>query len=158
MAERKRSIVGRLVVFSMYGAFCLYVALAIIGSVVTDLYGKPPPSQSTGLSLREKTWCIRNLGGLRDELQGQVKHELLHPVREGDPYARWNLWHEGWKEKFRTARGRCEGTGNETLDHGYHTLERMDESYSTAVMQVAQTESEIAPALKNTIQALRLQP
>ena len=158
MATRKRSFIGRLIVISLFGAVCTYMAAAIVGSVVSDLYGSPPPSQATGLSVRERTWCIRGLGGLRDELQSQVTHELLYPLREGDPFARWNLWHAAWQEKLRTARGRCVGTGNDALDRGFVLLDEMDAGYTSAVRQVTTTRTELAPILKETIQALRQQP
>jgi hypothetical protein len=158
LAERKRSFVGRLIVISVFTVFSGYMVAAIFGSVISDLYGSPPPTQATGLSVRERTWCIRSLGSLRDELQGQVTHELLYPVREGDPLARWKLWHAAWVQRLQAARFRCVGTGNGMLDRGYAVLTQMHEGYVSAVEQVTRTRAELAPELKETIQALRQQP
>lgn len=158
MAERKRSFIGRLIVFTVFTVFCGYMVVAIFGSIISDLYGSPPPPQAAGLSVRERTWCIRSLGGLRDEMHSQVTHELLYPVREGDPFARWNLWHAAWKERLERAKNRCVGTGNSTLDQGYAILGDMHAAYVSAVEQVTRTRAEVAPKLKDTIQTLRRQP
>jgi hypothetical protein len=158
LAERKRSPVGRLIVFTLFALFCGYLVAAIFAGIISDLYSGPPPQQAAGLSVRERTWCVRGLGRLRDELESQVTHELLYPIREGHPLARWNLWHGAWAQRLETAMGRCAGMGNDTLDQGYGVLTQMHEGYVAAVEQVATTRTEVAPELNETIQALRQQP
>ena len=61
-----------LVVLLLFSSVVAYFGVAIVGSIVTDLYGAPPTTAPGTLDARERTWCIRALVDLRDELEGKV--------------------------------------------------------------------------------------
>lgn len=158
LTEHKRSVLGRIIVFSIfYGAIGL-AAVATVGSIAADLYGKPPEAHSGPLTVRERNKCIGKVVGLRKELEGQVTLELTHPMRSENPFGRWNLWLAGWVDKLNMARAGCAGTGNQPLDDAFAGLEEMRVGYTRAVEQFVRTRSETATRLDGTLQQLRWQP
>ena len=157
MAKRPKSLVGRLIVFVLFGSVVAYFGIAIFGSIVTDLYGQPPPDDTSNLGLRERTWCIRGIIGLRDELEGQVTLELQHPRRDGDPYARWRVWNEGWQDKLSTGRIRCVGIGNQPLDRAFERLTALHIGYTEGVEAMIKTRAEVANGLQESLRALKKQ-
>jgi len=158
VAEAKtKSVVGRIIVILTFSAVVAYFGIAIFGSIVTHLYGAPPPADSTSLGLRERTWCIRTIVGLRDELEGQVTLELQHPRRDGDPAARWHLWKGGWQNKLTTAKSRCVGVGNATLDRAYQQLSQLESGYAGAVDGMIRTRAGVSPGLQEALSQLKQQ-
>ena len=155
--QRRKSLVGRIVVFVAFSAVVAYFTVAIFGSIINHLYGGPPPDETGSLGMRERTWCIRSIVGLRDELEGQVTLEMQHPKREGDPAARWQLWKEGWQSKLTHARGRCFGAGNATLDRAFDRLTELETGYATAVDGMIQTRAGVSPGLQEALSQLKKQ-
>jgi hypothetical protein len=158
-ATKPRSVLGRIAVISLFTLVVGYFSFAIFGSIVSQLYGRPPVEQDAAgdLDPRERTWCVRSIVGLRDEIEGQVTLELQHPKREGDPAARWTLWRSGWRAKLATARGRCVGAGHTTLDHAYQQLAELEIGYGTAVDRVIRTRTEISAGLQEALSHLKKQ-
>ena len=69
---RRRSKTGRLIVGMLYAAFMVYGFVAVLGSLVRQLYGGPPPSPEDTMSRREHAWCVSQMAGLRDDLEEHV--------------------------------------------------------------------------------------
>ncbi|OGQ80952.1 MAG: hypothetical protein A2289_12290 [Deltaproteobacteria bacterium RIFOXYA12_FULL_58_15] len=156
MTERKKSILGRVIVITLFATVVVYFATAILGSVFSHLYGKPPPQgQATVMGTQERTWCIRRLVGLRDELEGQVTLELHHPKREGDPFSRWQLWNEGWRDKLGTAETRCVGFGTSNLDRAYERLTDLHAGYEAAITTMIRTRTQVGVSLQESLQQLK---
>lgn len=155
--KRTRSVAGRAVVFLLFFVVVAYFGTAIFGSIINQLYGKPPPESNGELGLRERTWCIRTIVGLRDELEGQVTLEMQHPKREGDPAARFRLWQEGWQAKLDRARDRCVDAGNKALDRAYQQLTELERGYGASVERMIQTRARVAPQLQDSLAELKAQ-
>jgi hypothetical protein len=155
--KRKKSVVGRIIVLVLFSVVVAYFGIAIFGSIVTHLYGSPPAEDADTLGLRERTWCIRTIVGLRDELEGQVTLEMQHPKREGDPAARWELWKDGWHDKLTTATERCVGVGNATLDRAYNRLAQLEAGYAAAVDGMIRTRTGVSPGLQEALSQLKKQ-
>jgi hypothetical protein len=144
-------------VFVTFGAVVAYFSFAIFGSIISHLYAKPPPDDHSSLGVRERTWCVRTIVGLRDELEGQVTLELQHPRREGDPAARWLLWKSGWQNKLATAKSRCVGVGNAMLDRAYDQLSQLESGYAAAVDGMIRTRAGVSPGLQEALSQLKKQ-
>jgi hypothetical protein len=157
--KKPRSVLGRMVVIGLFTVVVGYFSFAIFGSIISQLYGQPPVEQDAAgdLDQRERTWCVRSIVGLRDELEGQVTLELQHPKREGDPAARWTLWRSGWHAKLATAHSRCVGAGNTTLDHAYQQLAELEVGYGVAVDRVILTRTDISAGLQEALSHLKKQ-
>jgi hypothetical protein len=155
--KQPRSVFGRIAVIGLFTVVVGYFSFAIFGSIIGQLYGRPPVEQDAAgdLNLRERTWCVRSIVGLRDELEGQVTLELQHPKREGDPAARWTLWRSGWRAKLATARGRCVGAGHTTLDHAYEQLAELEVGYGAAVDSVIRTRTHTSAGLQEALSQLK---
>lgn len=157
MEKAPKSFLGRLIVLVLFCAVVGYFAVAIVGSVVTDLYGGPPANASGELDARERTWCIRTIVGLRDELENQVTVEMQRPGRAGDPFARWREWEAQWTARYEAGKGRCVGFGNTALDRGYERLASLHHGYTAAVDAVIATRSQVAPGLVESLAELKKQ-
>lgn len=155
--ERKKSLLGRSIVIALFCAVLVYVSIAVFGSMFMQLYGKAPPQDSNTLGVRERTWCVRTIVGLRDELEGQVTLELQHPKREGDPAARWALWKSGWHNKLTMATQRCVGVGNTLLDGAYAQLAQLETGYADAVDSMIRTRTGVCPKLQEGLSQLKRQ-
>jgi len=156
MSEPERSVVGRGIVYTLFGIVATYLCVTMLGSVVVDLYGKPPVD--TGLaqmSLRQRSWCTRNLIALRDELEGQVTLELQHPRTEGDPLGRWRVWDEGWRDRFERAKSGCATVEDSAFTTAYGILEQIHTTYGESVESMIDVRTERMRALATAIQRLR---
>ncbi|MBI3179058.1 MAG: hypothetical protein HYZ27_05315 [Deltaproteobacteria bacterium] len=149
----EKSTLGRIVVIAVYALIAGYFSVAILGSIVNQLYGKPPAHEGK-LTQADRTWCLRALVGLRDEIEGQAALELQHPRREGDAFARWRLWEQAWIGKLSAARARCTGS-DATLDQAYASLSELHASYAQAIERMIHARSEVADKLKVSLEALR---
>ncbi len=151
MSPKNRA--GRAVVILLFAAIAGYFGVALFGSILNQLYGAPPVHEGR-LSRADRTWCLRALVGLRDEIEGQAALELQHPRREGDAFARWRTWEPVWRAKLASAQGRCTGS-DQALDQAYTSLGELHAGYAQAIERLIHARSEVADKLKTSLKALR---
>jgi hypothetical protein len=158
VSDCKKSFAGRLLVASLFVTVMLYFGVAVIGSIVVDLYGRPPPAEGTSMTVKERTWCIRNLVGLRDELEGEVTFQLQRARTKAEPMARWNDWDAEWQRTLAAARGRCVNAGNLVLNQAYDRLMSLHVGYAAAVSAAIDARASAALRFDESLQQLRDQP
>ena len=151
-----RSPLGRGIVLVLFGALIGWSAWAILGSVIVDLYGKPPSAGTTELDLSDRMWCIRRLAGLRDELQGRVTFEARTPPSRIDPLSRWQGWNQKWLADFDGARSRC-ALSESQLTSSYTRLAQLHAGYAEATVAIIRTRAEIGPQLDTAIESMVVQ-
>ena len=156
--DTRKSATGRLVVYAAFLAVVIYVGIALVGSIVTEVYGRPPPGNVGSLAKAERTWCIRAVVDLRDELEGKVTLELQHPSRDADPFARWRGFEGKWVERLDTAKTRCAADGNPAMDAAFGTLVALHAGYLGVVEQMITTRSTAAGRLEDSLGVLKKQP
>ncbi len=148
---------GRAVAYALYFGVAGYFIVAMVGSVVTEIYGSPPPANVSNAARAERTWCTRALVDLRDELEGKVALELQRPNDTGAPLARWQGTNDKWQEHFQAARSRCVGIGNVALDQGYASLLELHLGYAQVVTEVSAARHGPAARLSDAIGNLKKQ-
>jgi hypothetical protein len=154
----KKSARGRAVVYSLFLGVVIYAVIALIGSIVTEIYGRPPPGTVGSLSRAERTWCIRAIVDLREELEGKVTLELQRPTREPDPFDRWRSFDSKWAERLDASRTRCAAAGNPALDEALGNLVALHGGYVSVVEQMITTRSTAAAKLGDSLGVLKKQP
>ncbi len=152
-----KSRLGRGIVASVFAAVVAYFAVAILGSILVDLYGKPPPENTGELAAADRAWCVRTIVGLRDELDSEVTFIQHQPIATADPQQRWQAWTEEWVDHLTLAQGRCVGLGNPMLDRAYERLAALHAGYALAVESALRTRREVLPELQQAIDQLKRQ-
>jgi hypothetical protein len=157
---RKRSRAGRLVVYTVFWTFASAVTLAVLGSVAFNLYGRPPTAGSSEetFAKRHRTWCIRTLVGLRDELELEVTHELAYPAGGRPPMTRWNGWVGDWQARLDDATVRCSTGQDREMSDAYQQLRRLFDGYQNGVTQIAESRQGMARTLDDVVQRLSQKP
>ena len=158
VSDAKKSARGRTIVYSVFLGIVVYVAIALVGSIVTEIYGRPPPASVGSLDRAERTWCIRALVDLRDELEGKVTLELQHPSRDPDPFERWHAFDAKWVDRFEVSRTRCGAAGNEAMDGGFGNLLALHAGYVAVVSEMITARSTAAIRLGDSLTILKKQP
>ncbi|MBI5509242.1 MAG: hypothetical protein HY903_10865 [Deltaproteobacteria bacterium] len=158
MGERQTSRRGRAVIYAAFLGVLTYLSIAIIGSIVTEIYGRPPPPNLGRLSRPERTWCIRSLVDLKDELEGKVTLQLQRVAHGADPFERWRTFEGRWNERLAEARQRCVGNEVLVLDQGYAELEALYAGYAAVVDSMIKTQIGPATRLGEALGSLKKQP
>lgn len=152
-----RSVLGRGIVFALYGTVAGYLAIVTMGGLFTGLYGKPPsPGPAGQLTEKELAWCSRTLVALRDELDSQVAIELERPPRDGDPEARWRRFQKQWLDTYTPAQSRCGADPSSALTTAFGELGTLGQSYDDVVVRLTRTRSSLATRLNATVDQWRL--
>lgn len=130
-----RSLLGRVVVYSIYAVISSFLVVASVGSVAGSLYGEParPSAEARGLTQSQREWCVRQLKTLKSDLQGQAQLELGHPLASDTPLRRWQRWRQDWQRRLQDARSRCATPAEAPLRRAYAALESLFRTYDSAV-------------------------
>lgn len=153
---KERSFWGRLVVLGSFWGVAAWAGLAVIGSLVVTLYGRPPAVSSSDelAHTRQRAWCVRTLVGLRDELEGEVNHELTHPAQAGPPLARFQQWSEDWQNRFEEAAALCHAGFEPAMADAYAKLRGLHQGHLDALTLMARTRTDIGRPLNETVHEL----
>lgn len=155
-APRRRP--GRALVYAVFSIVVAYFAVALVGSIVTEIYGGPPPDHLGSGTRAERTWCIREVVDLRDEIEGKVTLELQHGSRDADPFARWRTFESAWLARMDAARTRCAAADNAALDEAFGNLTALHGGYVAGVDQMITTRTTAARKLADSLSVLKKQP
>jgi hypothetical protein len=157
MSERtERSLFGRVVVFGLFWAALVYVCVAIFGSILVSLYGRPPVHGRSDVVWRAKqrTWCLTHLGGLRDDLEAQVTRELSLPPAS-PPAGRWEAWRGAWELELQEATASCTRGDDPAMSDAYEQLRALYQSYCRGVAEIVYSRNELLQALDRSLGQLR---
>ncbi|MCK5690229.1 hypothetical protein KAI87_13215 [Myxococcota bacterium] len=128
-----KSLLGRGIVYGLFGLAALYLLVVLAGSVFSELYLNESHVPET-----QKSWCTSQLRSLQDELKSQVSLELEHPFIGDAPLARWQVWTSGWASRMDEASARCVGKGSPGIDSAFRILKTLDNSYSRIITDLKQ--------------------
>jgi hypothetical protein len=142
-------------VLGPFWGIAVYVAVAIIGSVVTTLYGRPPAlagGDPTGRA-RQQEWCLRSLVGLHDQLKSEVTRTLMR--NDERPMAvRFEIFDENWQQDFETAASRCGAELDPAVADAYTNLRALHQGYALGIAQLAHTRDDLGSALALRVKLL----
>lgn len=157
MRRSRNQIIGRTIVFVLFGSSLAYCIVAVIGSVAFQLFGQAPPLHPDDVALghKERTWCVRRIVGLRDELERHVNLELQRPKIKKDPFLRWQTWEQGWLDDVSLAHDRCVNLSEQTLDQAFVQLNAMHVDYQLAVKRIIQTRTQASVDLQESLRILK---
>lgn len=153
--RRERSFWGRLVVKSIFWGVAGYAILALVISVVSTLYGRPPAPESDSIGqLKRKEWCLRTLAGLRDELESEVSLEFNRVAKPTAPLGRFQAFDERWTSELEDAALRCDTSIAPAMADAYTTLRALHEGYSQAVVRYVETRTRTGQELSDSVKTL----
>lgn len=144
---------GRLVVFSVFAVIASYVLISVLVSVFLALYGKPPTLDDGAFGADDRSYCVRTLVGLRDELEQEVTNVAQPPKPRVDAKERWQTWDATFHERMSTARARC--SQDDGLEQAFEKLAAMYDGYAGAARRIIQVRTTVAPAVADVVQLLR---
>ncbi|MEZ0313235.1 MAG: hypothetical protein ACAI38_15795 [Myxococcota bacterium] len=144
---------GRLVVFSLFAVVASYILISVIASVFLALYGKPPTLDDGAFGADDRSYCVRTLVGLRDELEQEVTNVAQPPKPRIDAKARWQAWDATYHERMSTARARC--SQDDGIEHAFEKLAAMYDGYASAARRIIEVRATVAPAVADVVQLLR---
>jgi hypothetical protein len=144
--------VGRLSVLAVFAVVAGYILVSCITSVLLALYGKPPHMHGGALQTEDRSYCVRTLVALRDELELEVTNVAQPPKPRVDAGARWAAWDATFHQRFDEARLRC--AQDDELSSAYERLAAMYDNYAGAAGKILATRTEIAPQLANVVELL----
>jgi hypothetical protein len=147
----EKSRAGRLVVIGIFALLLGYAFVAVVGSMLKDLYADPPPAATSGLTHQERQWCTRRIQGLKNELESRATQFLQKP--EPALFPRWEKWHTAWKEQLVEARSHCSGQ-DASLSGAYERLEEVHTLYANAVEGVMRARTELNRELDDLLNRL----
>ncbi len=154
--SQRRSTAGRIVVHTVFWSIAAAVFVALMGSVLANLYAAPPSPDSPGgaFEKRQRDWCLRTLIGLRDELEVEVTHELAYSPGRRPPMSRWSAWVDDWRAELEDAKVRCTAGHDPDMAGAYQQLGALFEAYQTGLQQIARSRSELLGALQHSVNKL----
>jgi len=161
MAEEQRakaSALWRFVAWSAFWAVGIYFCVAVAGSVIVSLYGRPPAHDmaESVWRARQRIWCINQLTGLRDELDAEVTHELSY-LRPQAPAteSRWSSWRSDFENSYEEAATPCATELERAMADAYRDLWALYHASSQGVATVTHSRGVLLPALSRRIDALK---
>ncbi len=143
---------SRLVVFSLFAVVASYILITVIASVFLALYGKPPTLDDGAFGADDRSYCVRTLVGLRDELEQEVTNVAQPPKPRVDAKARWQAWDATFHERMSTARARC--SQDQGFEGAFEKLATMYDGYAGAARRIIDVRANVAPALADVVQLL----
>ncbi len=148
----RKSRFGRLFVQLVFWIVTGYGVVAVLGSIVTDLYGKPPATGSSqaAFAAKQRTWCLRTLIALRDELDSELRYELGRPSNKP---TRWADFSKGWQASLDNATTRCSGA-DPLLTEAYSDLRAAYGSYQRGLGEVEQGRLQLYDQLAHNLELL----
>ena len=154
----ERSFWGRVFVLGPFWGVSAYVALAIIGSLVTTLYGGAPTfAQSDAAArARQREWCLRTLVTLHDELESEVTHALTRIPEP--PLERFTTFEERWQGELELAAARCGTELEPAIADAYAKLRSLHQGYAAGVTQLMRTRHDVGGALTDRLKGLTSGP
>lgn len=159
MSVPERNVVGRAVVYTLFCAAAAYLLVTVIGGILVNLYGKPPPDTATSqMSARQRAWCTRTIIALRDEIEGNVTLELQHPRTATEPLRRWRAADDAWLARLAKAKDACATAHGSTFGEAYGILDQIHTRYARSVEDVTAVRTEHARGLTSALQRLRSIP
>ena len=150
--SRQRRI-GRLIVLGVFFVGAGYLVVSVVTSVVLSLYGKPPSAHAGALSEDDRSYCVRALVGLRDELEEQMTLVAQPPKPGVDAKARWERWDASFRGRFDDASMRCV-RDDAGMEHAYEALIAMHDGYAGAASRIFEVRSLYVPAIADVEQLL----
>ncbi len=142
---------GRTLITTLFVLFAGYCVVAVVGSMLRDLYAQPPPPAPSGLSPAERSWCTRRIAGLKNELESRASQFLQKT--EPAHIARWAAWHSAWSADLEEVRSRCSGE-EPSLSNAYERLQALHDLYAAAVDGVMRARTEIADQMNQLLERL----
>lgn len=147
----------RLAVYAAYGLVCALLFLALVRSVMSDLYGRHRGDlpQATPLS------CLEDL----DRLYAQVSARAVQPAPRGldtGLLAReWDLWSIGWQDELGRVSARCRldepsGPAMTDLANAREGLEELRRELSRSGESVSAEARRVKDALGSAREKLRV--
>lgn len=144
---------GRLVIYAVFILFAGYILTSVLTSVFLALYGNPPSTLDGGFSAEERSYCVRTLVGLRDELEQEVTNVAQPPRPRIDAKERWQTWDVSFHERFNSAQSRC--TRDDRFDRAYESLGSMYDGYAIAAKRIIEVREGVAPQVADVVELLR---
>ncbi len=155
-AAPQKSLVGRIVVHTVWWSIALYACVALFASVGVSLYGRPPEHGSTPESLKQqRRWCLTTLTGLRDELDAQMTLELTRPDKSQEPLARFHHWESEWRAILDDATARCTADVDPELDAAYQRLRALHQAYGDGLTQITRGRITVSRAFDESVEELK---
>lgn len=145
--------IGRTLVFTTFAILAVYILGVTLTSVFLALYGKPPTLQDGDFTVAQRSYCVRTLVGLRDELEQEVTNVAQPPKPRVDAQARWLAWDATFHERMGEARSRC--NQDDDMGSAYEKLARMYDGYAAAAKHIIEVRTTVAPAVADVVQLLR---
>lgn len=145
--------IGRTLVFTLFIILAVYILGVTLTSVFLALYGKPPSLHDGAFTVADRSYCVRTLVGLRDELEQEVTNVAQPPKPRIDAQARWLAWDATFAERMAEARSRC--TQDDGMERAYDKLGQMYKGYAAAATHIIAVRTTIAPAVADVVQLLR---
>lgn len=146
---------AKLAVLGPFWGVAAFAAVAIIGSVITSLYGRPPVFTNNDLAARahQRAWCLRTLAGLQDELESEVTRVFARPAKT-PMENHFSTFDERWRAGFENAASHCGTELQPSIADAYTKLRVLHEGYTEAVTQLIRTRSGISQELASQIKRL----
>ena len=143
---------GRTIVLVTFLSVLIALIVALAGSILTDLFG-PPPSAENAIFYREKSWCVRRLSGLRDELSARFVFEAGRLPDAPPPKTPHAEWQRKWQGKYEEAEQGCMHNSQD-LKTAFLLLGTLRKDYQGIIEQLAQTSRRTNNSLSHSIKAL----
>lgn len=137
-----QSRLGRRIVLIAYCLIFGPIGLTIAGSIIADLYGKPPPASSANTQAREQRWCARTIVGLKEDMEHELTLALEPTLRRDEQAQRWNNWHTNAGEQLHVVFDKCSRLGEGTFNQDLQALRELHQNYGEVITRLHQARRE----------------
>lgn len=150
----RKSTTGRLIIASLWTVVAIYLTVVILGGLARSLFGTPPSLDGTSADARgaERAWCVRQVRGLRDELEARVSQSMQNPNRRHADRDHWQAWEKRFDQRTTEARSRC--ADDDEFAVVFNQLAELRQAYHDGMTAVLHARDDLSAGLDQSLQRL----